>query len=183
MTCIVGLEYEGKVYIGGDSCSSNGDRYITSSEDKIFFVETRDDKFLIGGAGTSRGKDILTYNFNPTRANKDDSDDKFMRTIVVDAAKDAFKNCGHESASQGHQRSYNNFLIAYKGHLYKMGSDYAIINYHNTYAVIGSGQEVALGSLWTSRDWKDPKKRIMTALEAAEAVISSVRSPMYIKTL
>jgi len=182
MTCIVGLEHEGTIYIGGDSCTSCGQMYTATYQNKVFDVETRDDKFLIGITGTVRGADILTYSFNPTRRNKDDSDDKYMKTTVAETARQAFNSCGHASNKDGIDQNYGEYLIGYNGHLYVMASDYCIMSCPDGNA-IGSGGEVALGSLWTTRDWKDPKKRIMAALEAAEAVISSVRSPMYIKEL
>jgi 20S proteasome alpha/beta subunit len=53
MTCIVGFAGKEKVYMGADSCGSNGHNYAIYKRPKLFKIK---DRFIIGCTGTFRLK-------------------------------------------------------------------------------------------------------------------------------
>ena len=53
MTCIVGFAGQEKVYMGADSCGSNGHNYAIYKRPKLFKIK---DRFIIGCTGTFRLK-------------------------------------------------------------------------------------------------------------------------------
>ena len=60
-------------------------------------------------------------------------------------------------------------LAAYRGELYNLESNFQVVTADCGYLSVGSGQDLALGSMHASKGEKDPKKRILKALEAATA--------------
>jgi len=183
MTCIVGIEDQGKVYMGADSCINDEDTYITSHQNKIFEIKTEYDQFLIGITGRNKMIDIVTYNFNPIRLDQNDSDEKFIRTTVIENLRKIFKDAGYAVISENRDTFVGDMLIGYKGVLYCIRYSYDVLICHKCGHAIGDGNTPARGSLWTTKDDKDPEKRILAALESAEAINSDVRGPMYIKNL
>ena len=185
MTCIVGITWKKKVYIGGDSCGSGGGSYGLFGQTKVFKVETEEVELLIGGCGSYRMIDLLTYELKEhiIRSHPEDTDDKFIRTGFVEAVRACLKEGGLAHIEDNVEEG-GNFLIGYHGRLYEMQPDYSVLNCPEWGYAVGSGEDVARGSLWTTQKQKnDPEGRIITSLEAAEAVICSVRGPMYVKEL
>ena len=171
MTCIVGVVNKNKIYMGGDSCGSNHSSWQTVGNPKVFAVQD----FLIGCTSSFRMIDLLTHNLSVRRSHPDDSDDKFMRTTFIEGDRSCLKEGGYGKDDEG-----GNFLVGYYNKLYEVQNDFSILNCPEWGSSVGSGQGPARGSLWTTRKEKDPKKRVMTALEAAEAVVPSVRGPMLV---
>lgn len=178
MTCIVGVTHKGKVYMGGDSCGSNSMSQQTVGNSKVFKVQD----FLIGCTSSFRMIDLLTHNLSVGREHPKDSDDLFMRTTFIEGVRLCLKKGGFAKITAGVE-SGGNFLVGYHGKLYEVQNDYSILNCEDWGSSVGSGEGPARGSLWTTRKGKDPKIRVKTALEAAEAIVPSVRGPMVILTL
>ncbi len=177
MTCIVGVVKKGVkdiVYMGGDSCGSSPASWQTVGNPKVFKVG----EFLIGCTSSFRMIDLLAHNLDVERSHPDDSDDKFLRTTFIENVRKCLKVGGYGKEDRG-----GNFLIGYRGKLYEVQGDFSVLNCPEWGSSVGSGEGPARGSLWTTRKEKDPKKRVMTALEAAEAVVPSVRGPMLILDL
>lgn len=177
MTCIVGVVNKSKIYMGGDSCGSSSWSWQTVGNPKVFKVQD----FLIGCTSSFRMIDLLAHNLNVQRSHPDDSDDKFMRTTFIEGVRACLKNGGFSKKDAPEKGG--NFLVGYNGKLYEVQDDFSILNCPEWGASVGSGEFAARGSLWTTRKDKDPKKRVQTALEAAEAVVPSVRGPMVILEL
>ena len=178
MTCIVGVVSDGVVYIGGDSCASNGYSWVTAGNSKVFKVNN----FLIGCTSSFRMIDLLRYNLRLTRPHPEDSDDKFMRLAFVEDVRDCLKT-GGLAKKEFDRETGGNFLVGYKRKLYEVQVDYSVLNCPDWGSSVGSGESAARGSLWTTRDITDPQKRVLMALESAEAVVPSVRGPMIVLTL
>ncbi len=178
MTCIVGVTHKGKVYMGGDSCGSSSATQQTVGNPKVFKVQD----FLIGCTSSFRMIDLLTHNLSVGREHPEDSDDLFMRTTFIEGVRQCLKKGGFAKISAGVETG-GNFLVGYHGKLYEVQGDYSILNCEDWGNSVGSGEGPARGSLWTTRKGKDPKVRVRTALEAAEAIVPSVRGPMVLLVL
>ncbi len=68
------------------------------------------------------------------------------------------------------------------GRLFEISSeDWHISEFE--YTSIGSGSPIALGSLHTTRSWKDQEKRIRYALQAAVCISPTCLGPIDIYTI
>lgn len=174
MTCIVAIvEPNGAIHMGADSAASNSNHEIRTRKDpKIYKVG----EFLFGFTGSFRMGQILGYKFSAPEHRPDYSIEKYMHTSFIDHVRELFHNNGYAKTDSGRE-SGGFFLVGYRGRLFGVESDYQIEELTVPYMAIGSGSEVALGSLFSTTDIKCPLKRLELALKAAEAFNYSVRSP------
>lgn len=179
MTCIVAVvdNVNKQVCMGGDSCGSGGNSWATYSNPKVFIVE----EFVFGGAGSFRMLDLLSHSFSSPPRPEGKSDDAFMRTNFINAIKECFTDGGIMKDEDG-VLSFDgsDFLVGYRGKLYHVQADFSVLNCKEWGYAIGSGEEAARGSLWTTQATENPEERVQLALRAAEEVVSSVRGPFTI---
>lgn len=172
MTCIVGIAREGRVYMGGDTCGS-GRSWQQVGNPKVFITGG---KFLIGCTTSFRMIDLLNYELTVPIQENDQTDDGYMRTTFIRAVRDCFKEHGWLEKSSD-KNIGGNFLVGYNGKLYEVQDDFSVLNSPVEGMAVGSGEQSARGSLYTTRaDW-DAHKRVQQALEAAEAVAVGVKAP------
>lgn len=185
MTCIVALIDNSKVYMGGDSAASDDKTGIIFQriDPKVFKVG----QFGIGFVDSFRMGQILQYNWNapkytPTKGNK--NLDKFMRTKFVDSVKEAFRDYGYgnfgANTEDGDQGGIFLISVSGTGRIFTMDADFHIGEADVPYMAEGSGQELALGSLFSTSSVKTPRKRVRMALEAASKFNMAVRGPFTI---
>ena len=178
MTCIVGLEDKGHVYLGCDSVQTNG--YFSSAIDckKIF----KNGPLTLGYTSSFRFADLLQYNLSVPAQSKDIPDDRqYLVTVVVKAIRETLKNGGFATISSNNE-SGGTCLIAYKNKLYTMQDDYSIVRDINGYASVGSGSYFALGSLASTYKMKlKPEEKVKLALEAAISHCATVKGPAHIE--
>lgn len=186
MTVIAGLvdKQEGVVWIGADSAGTQEDGRLTlRSDPKVFVVGP----LLIGGTTSFRMLQLLRFHlvvpeYTPSH---DDDPYRFLVTKVVDAVRDCLKTGGF-AARRDEQEEGGSFLVGFAGHLYCIQDDYQVREAAEGYDAIGSGDELALGSLHTTANpWVcfRGEDRVKMALEAAQAHSAFVREPFLIKWL
>lgn len=185
MTCIVALIHENKVLLGGDAAASDDKSGLIfqRTDPKVFKVG----QFGIGFVDSFRMGQILQYNWTPP-VYKPTSGyrnlDKFVRTKLVESIKDAFKEHGYGNFSSGTEDGDIGgiFIITVQGagRIFTMDSDFHIGEADVQYMAEGAGQELALGSLYSTGLIKTPRKRVRMALEAAAKFNMSVRPPFTI---
>lgn len=171
MTIISGLVDRGRVYLGGDSAGV-GDGYGLSvrADQKVF----RNGDFVMGFTTSFRMGQLLQHVFKPPRRHPDDEVYAFMVRDFVDAVRACFKTGGYARASDGAEYG-GTFLVGYAGRLFRIDDDYHVGEAADGFDACGCATDVALGSLWTSRG--APRKRLITAMEAAERYSAGVRGP------
>jgi hypothetical protein len=185
MTCIVALIHENKVLLGGDAAASDDKSGLIfqRTDPKVFKVG----QFGIGFVDSFRMGQILQYAwtppvYKPTAGYR--NLDKFIRTKFVESIKDAFKEQGYGNFGSGTEEGDEGgiFLIAVQGvgRIFTMDSDFHIGEADVQYMAEGAGQELALGSLFSTGLIKTPRKRVRMALEAAAKFNMSVRPPFTI---
>ena len=185
MTAVVALIHENKVLLGGDAAASDDKSGLIFSrvDPKVFRVG----QFGIAFVDSFRMGQILQYNwvapvYKPTAGYK--NLDKFMRTKFVDSVKESFKEHGYGNFGQGSEDGDAGgvFLISVQGtgRIFTMDSDFHIGEADIQYMAEGAGQELALGSLYSTAAIKTPRKRVRMALEAAAKFNMSVRPPFTI---
>lgn len=175
MTCIVGIEHKGYVYMGGDRCSSNESIKVSVDRSKVFINKD----VIIGFTDSFRFGDILQYHYFPAKRPKKFSDDEYLYLILVEQLRELLKEKGYTTVSENNE-SGGNCLIGYKGKLYEVQHDFSLNRTVHGFNAIGSGTDVALGSLYTTSlitPTMDPEQQLLTALTAAEEFCPGVRRP------
>lgn len=175
MTCIIGLEHEGSVYIGGDSAGVSELSLRVVAQSKVFINKD----FIFGFAGSFRLGQILQYSLNPPKHVATKSDMAYLVNEFLDSVRLCFHSKGvlDKPENTGVQGS---FLLGYRGKLYEVDSDFQVIKIAVNYASIGCGSDLALGAMHVLSDITDPVERITKSLNAAEYFSAGVIKPYQI---
>lgn len=171
MTCIVGLVHEGKVYMGADSQAASSWDKRTVRHPKIF----QTGPFLIGYTTSFRMGQLLQYRLEVKPQGSED-DYAYMATSFVEAVREVLKDYGFAKVEHN-QEEGGTFLIGYKGKLYGLQDDMAVLDYMDSYSAVGCGRAYALGVMEALSD-KPPKFRVKQAL-AISALFSNGVSPPF----
>ena len=171
MSTVIGMVDNGKVWLGADSyaTTSEGERRRMVAE-KIF----TNGPYIIGFIGSVRtGQVVKPEYFKPP-------EELYQ---FPDALLAQFKEKGCLAINSDNQcvLQESNFLIGTPdGRLHEILVDFQM-NEIEDFTAVGSGSAFALGSLFTTRNQKDPKKRIITALKAASEYDMSTGPPFVIE--
>ncbi len=176
MTCIVAIEHEGNVYIGGDSAAAGGWDINEIAFKKVF----RNGDFLIGYTTSFRMGQLLEYELSVPK--QDEVDDmRYMVTKFVPAVRELFKNAGF-TKTENNREEGGLFLVGYKGKVYRVDDNFQVIQYQGGEYAVGCGYAYALGSLETNK-FNSPESRILKALEISAFFSNGVRGPFYVVKL
>lgn len=177
MTCIVGIVDNKRVYIGGDSAGVAGYSLTVRADAKVF----RNGPFLFGFTSSFRMGQLLRYAFTPPKHDSDLSDHQYLVTTFIDAVRQCLKDGGYASKENETEQG-GTFLLGYRGHLYKIDSDYQVGESADGFDACGCGIEIAQGALYAS-EGQDAEKRAKMALRAAERFSAGVRGPFVVEVL
>jgi len=180
MTAIVGLVEDGRVWMGADSVGSDGWHVMARDDAKLF----RRGDYLIGFTSSFRMGQLLRYRADlPEPWAWEEDLLAFMSTRFVDAVRECLKEYGYAKVDNNVQ-SGGEFLVGFRGQLYHIEGDYQVGIRTDGFDAVGSGDQVALGSLHTSAVTKGgAEARVRMALEAAAALNAHVRGPFRIEVL
>lgn len=178
MTCIVGLVNEGRVYIGGDSAGVNPSLGLTIRTDKKVF---RNGEFVMGFTSSFRMGQLLAFGFNPPKPRMGTELMAFMVTDFIDATRERLKAGGYVKVKEGVELG-GNFLVGFHGRLFNVQADFQVQEAADGFDACGCGEPIALGSLYSTRDWRDPAARLTEALTAATRFSAGVHPPFFFET-
>lgn len=186
MTCIVGLEHDGKVSIGGDSAGVNGSLDIRIRTDEKVFING---PMIFGFTSSFRMGQLLRYSLTvPEQLPSQKDDYRFMCTSFIDAVRKCLKDGGYAEVKDGVDRG-GIFLVGYRGKLYCVESDFQVSKSVQTYEAVGCGEAFALGAMRTiegmgsvdiSGNSLTPEEKIRLALVAATTFSAGVSAPYFI---
>src|SRR5574341_42638 len=171
MTCIVGVESSGKVWLGGDSACTRPDGELTLTRTPKVFSRIG---WAFGVCGDGALDALLRYEIKLPRIEAD-LDKLVQREFVA-----ALNKAATETDSEIEECEA---LIGVRGRLYHFdGEAWVAERVSDGYGVIGNGSGPALGVLFDSRK-KTPRWRCRRALMASERHHSAVRRPFrYVHT-
>jgi hypothetical protein len=187
MTCIVGLQQDGVVYIGGDSHAGDHTSGIELRADEKVFAR---DGLIIGFTWSYRMGQLLRYALEIPKHPKKMDDHEYLVVHFVDAIRECFSAKGW-LRKDNNVESHGQFLLAYRRRLYTVNSDFSIAKplptgtrgrlpvVDVTYAAVGCGAQVALGAMHATKGLK-PRTRIRRALRAASQYSMGVRPPFVV---
>ncbi|GIF63051.1 hypothetical protein Ais01nite_10860 [Asanoa ishikariensis] len=171
MTAIVGLVESDSVYIGGDSAGVSGMSLTVRADAKVF----RKKRYLFGFTTSFRMGQLIRYSLTLPKPTGDL--DAFMSTTFIDALRDCLKTGGW-AAKENEREEGGTFLVAVRGSLFAIHDDYQVAKAADGFAAVGSGEQIALGALYATADaGLSPRRRVMSALAAAERYSAGVRGP------
>jgi ATP-dependent protease HslVU (ClpYQ) peptidase subunit len=186
MTCIVGIESDGKVYIGGDSAGVAGYSLTIRSDAKVFTKLGFEANtytpvgWIMGFTSSFRMGQLLRYKLElPKVPATADTLEEFMATAFVDAARAALSAGGWLSKDKDRE-SGGMFLVGVRGELFCVQSDFQVARAADGYDAVGCGDELALGSLYSTIGKTGVEDRLLTALRAAEHHSAGVAGPFTI---
>jgi ATP-dependent protease HslVU (ClpYQ) peptidase subunit len=184
MTCIVGLEHEGAIYVGGDSAGVDASSLAICgrADEKVFITDAGD--VVMGFCGSFRIGQLLRYAFVPPPQKVGQSDMAYMVTDFIDALRTMQKDKGSMKKENELEEHEAAFLTGYNGKLYVIESDFQVGRPIENYAAVGCGAQIALGALYATKDQLlSPEDRIRIALSAAVEYSAGVRPPFHIVKL
>ena len=138
MTCIVGLEYNGGVVIGGDVQGTGHNNKIVHTQPKVF-----NKRGIIFGFTTSYRFGQLLEHALPDPVIPDDPDEiyRWLITVIVPSIKSTLKDNGYDGGG--------NCLIGVKDQLWELQNDFSVLRSVKGYGSVGSGYEYATGCLFS----------------------------------
>jgi len=182
-TCIVGLECDGKVYIGGDSAGVNESLDMMVRGDEKVFVSNN---MIFGFTGSFRMGQLLRYAFVPPSQSVGQTDFEYLCCQWTDALIECLKNKGCATI-ENNTINGGTFLLGYHGKLYQVQDDFQIGKRTEPYDACGCASGYALGVMALLEDYLDtdmtPEEKITKALEIAERFSAGVSGPFVIECL
>lgn len=175
MTCIVGLEHDGGVTIGGDSAAAADDLVDVVTAPKVFRVG----EYLIGYCESFRMGQLLAYRLRvPEQKYADDLE--HLSTVFVDRVREVLHKGGVAKSTESEETNVGSFLLGYRGHLYSVESDYAVLRSVRGYQAVGCGADLAIGSIASTTG--PAEKRVRFALGIAATHSGPVLPPFTVLT-
>lgn len=182
MTCIVGIVREDDMWMGGDSAATDSSSINLRKDPKVFIRQD----MLIGYCGSFRLGQLLRYKLQiPTKPKAKDVFEYLVNDFCSSLRSLAKDNGLMKVDNEIEEIPDSQIMICYDKRLFIIENDLHVGECLNNYNAIGGGQDVALGSLYTSEFNKNygPKKRIEMALSAASSFCTAVSYPFHIINL
>jgi len=174
MTCVVGIRgSNNSIHMGADSCISDGDSSRILVDPKVFVRG----QFAIGSAGSLRVLQLVHYcmTIPPIKIR---SPEKYLITSFINSMRKCLKRSGASREEHKEEEQDNSFIIGFKGRLFTIDAVYSVCEIADYFTAIGSGEDYALGSLFTTIG-EPVKTRIKKALDAASHFSSFVSPPYH----
>jgi len=175
MSCVIGIENGGKIYIGGDSCAITEDEYTIRivRDPKVF----KNKSIIVGFCGSFRAGYGLNSNYwtPPAKAKSIEQ--------IVEHARSQLLSLGTVSNQEGVESCEVNCLLGWENSIYEMQADFHVGRSAESYTAIGAGRYYALGSLYETEGLDlSPEERITRALECASHFCAAVKPPYIIES-
>jgi len=180
MTAIVGLVQQERIYIGGDSAGVAWPHLTVRADSKVF----RNGPYLFGFTTSFRMGQLIRHSLQPPEPPATGTDlERFMATAFVDALRACLKDGGWARKDDEREEG-GTFLVGVAGRLFMVEEDYQVGEPADRYAAVGSGAAVALGALYATAGGRTaPRRRVETALAAAERFSAGVRGPFVVLSI
>ena len=175
MTCIVGMLKDGVVYMAGDHIGTDGYDVEIQRRSKVF----RNREFVVGYTSSFRMGQILEHVWTPPKQPKSCKDlTEYMVKYVVPSLIKVFddekfiQNSG--DAKRSGQAFGGEFLIGYKGHLFKIQSDFAVLECTYPFDSIGAGEDFAKGAFSILFAFEREMKNVLKPKDCLHDVLMAV---------
>ena len=180
MTCIVGLEHKGKVYMGGDSAAVANSNLQLSDTPKVF----KKQKLLIGYTWSFRMGQVIQYAKEFPKLKEHSGNYAYLVKSFVPFLRTAFKDAGWLEVENSREEG-GQFLVGIRGELFEINSDFSVLKMMDGFNAVGSGKYYALGAMRILKNNtdKDPIMKVGLALETAAYFSTTVSAPFIFEEL
>jgi len=181
MTCVVGITDGSRIVMGADSGSTDPQRrelYVVPMP-KVFRAG-ENGEYLVGFAGSWRLGQVLGFEMQWPEI-EGSFDYEFVVKRLLRDLRDCFENQPDYKDTGGFGEQEWLTMIGAKGKIFVVTCKFDVITLSKDYVAIGSGRQVAYGSL-SSTERLVLEERIQFALEAASQFITSITAPFLILT-
>jgi ATP-dependent protease HslVU (ClpYQ) peptidase subunit len=145
MTCIVGMEFQDRVYIAGDIQGTGWNYKVVHTTPKVFSKCG----VVFGYTTSYRFGQVLEHNLqDPVIPHGEAEIYRWLITVLIPDVRAVLKETGYEKGG--------NCLIGVKNQLWELQDDFSVLRSVTGYSAVGSGCEYALGSLFTSNAIETP---------------------------
>lgn len=181
MTCVVGYENNGEVYIGADSQGSSGWDKTDRADHKVFISHG----ILYGFTSSYRMGQILKYHstrlFSPIRE-KDPFG--YVVTCLVPMWRAILKEHGFTSI-ENNTETGGSWLLGVDENLFTIESDFQVSKSKHCYSAVGCGARYALGALAAMEDsvTDTPRSKITKAINTSMKFSNGVGGDIKILSL
>jgi ATP-dependent protease HslVU (ClpYQ) peptidase subunit len=181
MTLIIGITQDNQTYMGGDAAASSECDIELRQNPKVFY----NGAYMMGYTTSFRMGQLLQYELDPKNPTPEDlatpdSIVRFMVTEFIPQVRTLFDDSGF-SKIETNVESAGNFIVAVGNYLFGIESDYQVGLSTLPYLAVGSGAQVARGSLYTTQHLNmTAQDRIAVAMEAAQTFVNTVAAPVTI---
>lgn len=186
MTCIVGWANNEIMVVGGDSAGVAGLDIETRKDPKVFTVKQEEGTDAIIGFTTSfrMGQLLMSLKIPRDVSGPEEKQKHFLFLVkkMIPAVRKILKVGGFSKVSNERETG-GTFILAYRGTIYKIESDFQIGVPTTPFASVGCGEAYALGALHFALEHNPDTSVtdiVRKALLVAERCSAGVRSPMNI---
>ena len=181
MTCIIGMKFRGKVFMGCDSALLSGWNIQASDQPKIFRVGD----FLLGHTGNPRMAQLVQHHLVVRDRKDGEGEVAYLIAGLVPAMRLCLKEGGLTEIDNNVEEADGAFLVAYDGVLAVVYANFQVTVFADGLAAIGAGAQVAKGALATFTgivpdDELDMTKAIKYSLGIAGRYNASVSGPYFV---
>jgi len=174
MTCIIGLEQDGVVYVGADSFIGDDEtRSEQATNPKIF----QKNGMLIACSGCLRAIQIVEHLLKLDNPKK--FDEQYIIENIAEKIRLKFKDIDYVGTQENYQKLPTSFLIAYKDKMFTIEGNYALTRAKDGILCLGAGSEFAYGAMKALKNLK-PEKRIKKSLKITSYYSNYVIAPFII---
>jgi len=182
-TCIVALKQGGKVYLGGDSAGVNvGSLKIVIRKDRKVFQrkDSNGNIWQFGFTTSFRMGQLVQHVLTIPPLNPSEKD-LFAHMVknFIPALQKCFRDGGFEQKDK-ERVTGGTLIIGLRDTIFKIEDNYQVAMEAEDFTAVGCGEQFALGAFYATKGIKDPAKRILTALAAAETFSAGVSRPFHI---
>ena len=163
MTCIVGIEAEDKVYLGGDFMGSDGYSKGLVTQSKVFHLTQN---IIFGYTTSFRFGQIIEHFVIPPERREEETVYRYLCRRLIPEIKSQLE-------LHGYQDGCGQALVGIDNELWELQSDYSVIRSTKGYNSVGCGDTYAKGYLSQSKK-KNPEKSIKKAIKAASMFSTGV---------
>jgi hypothetical protein len=137
--------------------------------------------FVLGCAGSFRLADVVRYHLGTIAVPSGDLH-RYIAVDFVENLRDACKARGVSSVENNVEEVAGGILVGVHGRLFTIDEDFHVGEPSGGFAAIGCGFAAALGALHATPT-VPPRRRLATALAAAERYNAGVRGPFHYVTV